>query len=678
MKKKIQQMYRASLLMTLLLFSVVTVWAQATIPFGCSSKGYQVMIVSGSNPVTYSFDSYDIKTGIQSQLFNFPAGVSVNALGYNPTDNYMYTYKGGNQLYKIGADGYTAMTIAGLPATNPDPTAPTIPATGYNMADITDDGYMLLANSSSNRYYYVDLNPARPATYGKLVDPDTGAASTAFNTFTGGGTTLAVQYAGDVAYNKADGMFYTVVTYTAVSPNTYQLRKIDPVSGAVTAIGAVTGTPSNSTGNGYGSLFFDATGTLYGFFNPAGRYYSIPITGTGSRAATQVGGSYNPNSTNDGAMCPNTVLNYVNISGKVNNLNTGSGTNLGGQLYATLVDANGKVVDQVPVNADGTYTLAGSPNASYQVVITTTPATKGAAAPAPNLPPDWKNVRDGVGAANDGSANGSLSITTGTGDFSNANFDIQQMTVNPDFNSGYVNQTIKGNLNTNDKVPGTVGTTTTYGSPAVVGTNPSSDMPTINPDGTYTFTGTKPGVYTFDVPVCAGSVCVNNRLTITVAEPNSATNPPVANPDLATMTGYPVGGTPTSVTLNTLANDQPGSLSPALNPASVTPTQPAHGTVTKDALGNITYTPDPGFVGKDTIPYQVCDLSVPTPKCTSSYQVVTVNAPGTANSTSASDDYATAVQGASIVRTAATGLKANDVDPEGNATTITGIGGTAL
>ena len=201
---------------------------------------------------------------------------------------------------------------------------------------------------------------------------------------------------------------------------------------------------------------------------------------------------------------------------------------------------------------------------------------------------------------------------------------------------------LSGNLNTNDKVI----TGSTYGQPATNAANPTGATIVVNPNGTYTFNATKPGTYTYYVPVCAAgqtSACPLVPLVITVVDPILNINPPIINPDIAST----VVNTP--VTTNILANDKAANLGVSLNPASVSiVTQPKHGTVIVNADGTITYTPANGFVGSDSLVYSVCDNSTPTPICKTGVVYYTVNPATAAPATIASDDFAKTVPGTSI------------------------------
>ena len=251
----------------------------------------------------------------------------------------------------------------------------------------------------------------------------------------------------------------------------------------------------------------------------------------------------------------------------------------------------------------------------------------------------------------------------GRNTFQTAQVKILPPSTIPDFNSTFVNVAVPGNVNTNDNVPAG----TTYGtSPALV-SSPTGSTPvlTMNSNGTYSFTANTPGVYTYDVPVCVPgqlAPCPNTKLVITVLNANSNSNAPVANVDIATTKFN------TAVTLRTLANDAAGNLGTSLVPSSVTVTSaPKNGTTSiNTTTGDITYTPAAGFSGRDTLTYQVCDNQSPA-KCATAVQIITVNAAGTPNSTTAADDYKI-----TPINTAATGnVKTNDSDAEGNIQTVT-------
>ena len=233
---------------------------------------------------------------------------------------------------------------------------------------------------------------------------------------------------------------------------------------------------------------------------------------------------------------------------------------------------------------------------------------------------------------------------------------------NPDFNSTFVNIYVHGNVNTNDFVPAG----TTYGTSPALLSSPAGSSPilTMNSNGTYNFVSNLPGVFTYDVPVCAPSQpvpCPPTKLVITVLNSQITSNPPVANVDIATTNlNIPV-------TLKTLANDAAGNLSTSLDPSSVIVTvAPPHGTTSiNPANGDITYTPNTGFTGSDTLTYQVCDNQFPV-KCATAKQIITVKPAGVGNTTVAADDY----QITNINTVAYGNVKTNDSDPEGDIQTV--------
>jgi gliding motility-associated-like protein len=159
----------------------------------------------------------------------------------------------------------------------------------------------------------------------------------------------------------------------------------------------------------------------------------------------------------------------------------------------------------------------------------------------------------------------------------------------------------------------------------------------MNADGTYEFKATEPGVYTYMVPVCAPGQttdCPLSPLQITVLDPMANDNAPVVNPDIATAKED------SPVTIAILSNDKSGNVGTELDPTTLTITeQPENGTVTVNADGTVTFTPDAGFVGTDVFTYKVCDTSNPA-ICQTAEVTVTVIPEDAKDVTTAPDDYA--------------------------------------
>ncbi|MBK6835666.1 MAG: tandem-95 repeat protein [Bacteroidetes bacterium] len=119
--------------------------------------------------------------------------------------------------------------------------------------------------------------------------------------------------------------------------------------------------------------------------------------------------------------------------------------------------------------------------------------------------------------------------------------------------------------------------------------------------GTYSVTATVSG-------------CASSAGTVVVSTVNCT---PVANPDLITVNE----DTPTTLTV--LANDTDPQSN--INTSSVTITlNPTHGVATVGAGGVINYTPTTNYYGIDTLIYQVCDATAPTPFCDTALVILNV------------------------------------------------------
>jgi Secretion system C-terminal sorting domain len=139
-----------------------------------------------------------------------------------------------------------------------------------------------------------------------------------------------------------------------------------------------------------------------------------------------------------------------------NNINTSAGvdnpkTNLGGSLFANLLNTAGQVVASIPVGNDGVYLFDNVPVGTYSVQLTTN-ASAGtyaspAAPPATVLPTGWANTGEFVGntVGSDGTVNGkSSSVVVNSEDIKvEVNFGIERL---PETNS-YVNFIDKPLLN---------------------------------------------------------------------------------------------------------------------------------------------------------------------------------------------------------------------------------------
>jgi gliding motility-associated-like protein len=237
----------------------------------------------------------------------------------------------------------------------------------------------------------------------------------------------------------------------------------------------------------------------------------------------------------------------------------------------------------------------------------------------------------------------------------------QCIVANPDINATMVNTPVNGNVSTNDKT--TSGTT--YGTPSASSSNPSGATITMKADGTYTFTATTPGRYIYYVPVCAAGQttgCAVSTLEISVTDPNSTTNPPLAKND------YTTSQVNTPVNVKVLANDKVANPGTSLLPSSIkVATAPVNGTAAVNTTtGVITFTPNTGFTGTDSLNYNVCDNSNPS-NCQVATVYFKISSSSVAEFTTADDDFNKV-----DMNTAATGnVLTNDVNSSNNTLTVT-------
>jgi hypothetical protein len=164
--------------------------------------------------------------------------------------------------------------------------------------------------------------------------------------------------------------------------------------------------------------------------------------------------------------------------------------------------------------------------------------------------------------------------------------------------------------------------------------NGSADLVPDTGNVIYTPNAGFAGTDSFSYQVCddqATAFCGSAMVTISVNGEGEVTPTPTATEPSQPVTQSDSATTPsgTPVTIDVLANDEPGAYPFVLTSLSVV-TPPADGSAVVDsATGLITYTPAAGFAGTDTFIYQACDSQV-TPACAQGLVAVTVMAPAAA------------------------------------------------
>ncbi|MBD9470841.1 GEVED domain-containing protein [Pseudoxanthomonas sp. PXM01] len=228
-----------------------------------------------ANPLTCDATLYLTQTGgvlytinRSSNPFTYQtlgtASVALNAMAYNPADNYLYALRNlsgddGRRLYRIDASGNRVELglVNGLPAL---PTGISYFAAAFTTAG--DNAMYVQDGTNGNQMYRIDVTTLQAT----LI------------------TLSRNLYVADFDY--IGGLFY------GIEGSTGQLVSIHPVNGTVTNIG--TAGPIGTVG----AVWADSLG-LYGVLNAGGFYRFDTVTG----ARTLVSDSP-PTSSNDGARCP--------------------------------------------------------------------------------------------------------------------------------------------------------------------------------------------------------------------------------------------------------------------------------------------------------------------------------------------------------------------------------------
>jgi hypothetical protein len=196
-----------------------------------------------------------------------------------------------------------------------------------------------------------------------------------------------------------------------------------------------------------------------------------------------------------------------------------------------------------------------------------------------------------------------------------------------------------GNL---DLTTVTITSLATNGATAV---DPVTGVVTYTPNLDYT------GADAFTYQICDGTgLCGTADVAVTV---DALADGPITVDDNTTM------AEDGSVTVDVAFNDSDPDGN--LDPTTVTITSgPSNGTATPNGDGTITYDPDANWFGTETITYQICDTTAPTPLCATATLTVTVNA--VPDLPVAQDDTVSTAEDSSVV----IDVVGNDSDVDGN------------
>lgn len=269
----------------------------------CSSTLIQF---SGRPSVWYNIN---VVTGQATVQGTVSPALDINAIGYNPLDNYIYGYDQlNNHIVRVGTNG-DVIILAPLP--------PGLPADGYNVGTFDLNGFLYISINDAARFYVIDLRPDS-ATFMKLVNPANGYVEQTSNFGVALSTTLNVS---DWVFRPSDSNLY------GINP-TGIVERINPTTGNISNLTTV---PHNV--GPFGGIAIDSTGTIYALSNNNGAIYRYAITGN---TATAVPFSSSLiTSFNDATMCPGATIRVD--FGDAPDTSAGTGPN----NYSTLLENNG-------------------------------------------------------------------------------------------------------------------------------------------------------------------------------------------------------------------------------------------------------------------------------------------------------------------------------------------------
>ena len=302
---------RSALCWLLLCVTAGTGWAQGG-PFNCDVVFYQVR-TSGTESLLLKFASVSATV---TPTAVFTPGIqtgSLNALGYNPVDNYMYGLSfpnggGSPTLIRVGTTGYQTVGVIGNVAGS----------TLLSPAFVATGGVF----DAAGRYYFAGqggANAITPAAIFRIDSiPLTGALTVAQQYNLSGGLVNV----GDIDFNGAGGPAGLLLGATGnlFAQITLQPNNSNPALGTAQL---VTSTFTTGSVGGVGSAFYDAfSGRFYTYDNGAATFSEVtnPTGAPGTQVVipttvpTYAGTPLTGQTGTDGTSCPISGTRRADVS----------------------------------------------------------------------------------------------------------------------------------------------------------------------------------------------------------------------------------------------------------------------------------------------------------------------------------------------------------------------------
>jgi uncharacterized repeat protein (TIGR01451 family) len=321
-------------------------FAQAGAPFTCDVVFYQMrnqQTGTGSLLIKFAAVSSSVTPTAATPAVN--TSIEINAIGYNPVDNYIYGIRADsatNTLYRIGQSGYELVGTL----------TQTVPS-GLSLAGFVPTAGVF---DAAGRYYFAGQNTnIVPAAIFRVDSiPVTGAVNVVHQ-YSNTPTTV-INY-GDFDFNGAGGPNGLLLAATGTRSFRISLTANASTPGIGTASHEIFAIP---TVGGVGSAFYDAfSAKFYVFDNNTNNYWQIinpdaGIPSTASTSATLYVGppAFNPAggfSPTDGTSCPISGTRVTDLS-------------------ITKSDGNVTVTTNQVVAYNITVTNAGPYPANYSVI----------------------------------------------------------------------------------------------------------------------------------------------------------------------------------------------------------------------------------------------------------------------------------------------------------------------